>query len=151
MVDRIVLSENQEPEVSLIYKYEFKTSFALEDAKNVCGVDMREDVYDAIVSNFKLELYEKIYGVDKSKLLKIKNKKHRIMALPRTDNRGKVVAEHMGYRVRHLLDSKRKSTGYFGVFAGKKLLSGETEFKTKDSALDRIKKICEQAKEKKKE
>lgn len=74
MIDRITLSENQETEISLIYKYEFKIGCDLEYADNVAGVDLRDELYEALLSNFKFELYSKIYGVDRLKLHNIRHK-----------------------------------------------------------------------------
>lgn len=74
MIDRITISKNQEPSFSLIYKYEFKIGCDLEHADNVAGVDLRDELYEILLANFKLELYSKIYGVDRLELYKIKNK-----------------------------------------------------------------------------
>lgn len=70
MIDRITLSENQDPEISLIYKYEFKIGCDLEHAGNVAGVDLRDEMYETLLTNFKYELYSKIYGVDRLDLRK---------------------------------------------------------------------------------
>jgi len=63
MLNEIVISKEQDPEISPIYEYKFKTRCAIDDASNVAGVDLRDAVFDAVLSDFKVALYRKIFGV----------------------------------------------------------------------------------------
>lgn len=74
MLNKITISENQDQDMKIIYKYEFKCGIDLEKGSNFCGLDVRQDLFEAILSDFKLELCSKIYGVDKTNLSEIKTK-----------------------------------------------------------------------------
>ena len=70
MLNEITISKERDPDISLIYEYKFKTRCEIDNASNVMGVDLRDAVFDAVLYDFKVALYKKIFSVSTERAIK---------------------------------------------------------------------------------